>query len=139
MSPVVEALDASALQRLFTGMHLRRLKEGEVLVSLGEEREEIFILVQGELEARVGRGDAGEMTIKSLGLGQLIGDRALLEHRAWPATIRASQRCTLLSLDAEGLQRAMQGSSDPRALLDALRAERLDHQIAESAGLIKRA
>ena len=73
-----------------------------------------------------------ETPIRGFGPGQMIGDRALLEHQPWPTVYRAGDDCFALVLDQEGLARALRGDPDPRQFLDALREQRNDQEVVRS-------
>ena len=74
---------------------------------------------------------SGETTvIRSLEPGDVAGDQALLQRTAWRATYRTAEPVVLLILRRPGLESALQGNPNPRGLLDALREQRLDSEVA---------
>ncbi len=70
--------------------------------------------------------------LRSFEPGDLIGERALLEHQPWPATYRVAESGMVLKLDPSGLESALHGNPDPRSLLNALREQGLDAQVAST-------
>lgn len=127
--PIIDAMTDDQVLRLAAATDTVRLREGEVLVQAGETREEILILARGVIEAKVTLKSGIETTIRGFTAGDLIGDRALLEHKSWPAKYVAVKRTTALTLNAEGLPRLLAGETDPKGLLDRLRLQRNDHQV----------
>ena len=110
---------------------------GAVIARSDESLEEAFLVARGSVEAVVASAGDSDTVLRSFEAGRLIGDRALLEHAPWPATYRAGERSTLLRLSRDGLARAIQGSSDPRATLDALRFERNDQEVASGVARMR--
>ena len=103
---------------------------GTILAERGSKIEQLFIFAGGEAEALVDLGDGRPMQLHTYAVGDIIGDRSLFEHQPWPATYRVTEEGRLFRLDPAGLQRALLGNPDPRALIDALRARRSDHDVA---------
>lgn len=131
-SPIIERLSEEQLKRLFAQFEVVRLEENEVVAREGEKREEILLLARGELSARTRLRTGRLTTLRSFAPGQLLGDRALLEHQPWAAEYAASKESVVLRLTRDALERALVGEDDPKGLLDALRAQRNDHQVAAS-------
>jgi hypothetical protein len=137
VSPLVDSLGQEELRRLFSACEVVKVSEGQILTKEGQQLEEIYLLAQGGLEAVATTRSGAETVIREFSPGQLLGDRALLEHLPWPATIRAQSEGTILRLTRSGLAAAMQGSSDPRVILAALRLERNDQAVASAVSGLK--
>ncbi|HUR78088.1 MAG TPA: cyclic nucleotide-binding domain-containing protein [Acidimicrobiales bacterium] len=73
----------------------KKLKEGENLVEQGDKGEEMFLLLDGVLEAVVD----GEV-VGDLGPGALLGERALIETGLRTATLRAATKVRVAVVDA---------------------------------------
>ncbi len=73
----------------------RKLKEGDTLVKQGEEGKEMFLLLDGVLEAVVD-GEA----VGTMGPGALIGERALIETGKRTATLNALTKAKVAVVDA---------------------------------------
>ncbi|HLF57674.1 MAG TPA: tetratricopeptide repeat protein [Thermoanaerobaculia bacterium] len=123
-------LSGEQLKRVFGSSVLLHLDPGRVVAERGSREECLFIVATGELEALVDLGDGRPVLLREFGIGDVVGDRALLEHQEWPATYRAEQPSLVFRLDANGLAKALEGNPDPRLLLDALRSRRHDHDVA---------
>ena len=133
-SSLVERLDAEQLKRLFTAFHLRRASAGDVLAEQGESREEAWLLADGEVAAQARLADGRALQIRSFGPGDLIGERALLERRRWPARYQAVTEVTALGLGRQGLEKSLAGNPDPRAFLDVLRSQGHDREVEQTIG-----
>jgi hypothetical protein len=127
---LLERLSDGQFRRLFGAVRMQRAGRGEVLVEVGSEKEEIYLIGRGEIEVASER-DGRPMVLRTFGPGDVIGDRALLEHKPWPATYRVAQESILLALDKAGLEQALTGESDPKAFLDLLR-QRNDHGVFDA-------
>lgn len=129
---LVRRLPSEQLKRLFAVMELIRVEPGNILATRGSTLPQMALVGRGMIEAVVPKTGGGETVIRNFTTGDLIGEGALLEHRAWPATYRVSETAMLLTLSREGLEQALLGNPDPRMLLDALREQHLDRMVALS-------
>lgn len=130
-SKLVERLSGEQLKHLFSGAAITEWSKGEVVAEKGSAIERIFVIASGQLEAIFVRPEDGQtLQIRTFAAGDVIGDRALFEHKPWPATYRVVETARLLRVDRAGLEKSMTGLSDPRALLEALRAQHADRDVA---------
>lgn len=127
-SSVIESLSDDQVCRLFGATDVVRFDEDQELVKSGDKHEAIYFVGRGLIEARIPLKGGIETAIRSFDKGDLIGDRALLEHQAWPARYVASKRTTALKLDRNALAKTLTGEADPKGFLDALRSQKHDHQ-----------
>jgi CRP-like cAMP-binding protein len=128
-SPMVERLTDAQLRRFFGAVRVLHLPSGAKLVEESSNKEEIFLVGKGQVEA-VTQGKKGEFSVvRAFGPGQLLGDRSLLEHKPWPATYRCSQASVIMALDKGGLEQVLTGEPDPKGLLDHLREQRNDKDV----------
>ena len=127
-SSVIEALTDDQLKRFFTAIELVRFDEDEQLVAAGEKQDVIYLVGRGQIDARIPL--KGEATLRGFTGGQLIGDRALLEHQPWPAKYVSTKRTAALKLSREGLATLLTGEADPKGLIDTLRMQKNDHKVA---------
>ncbi len=135
--PLIVSLTDEQLQRLFPRFELERLDEGELLARGGERRDELFVIVEGEVAARVPLASGGRTDLRAFSSGDIIGERALLKREPWAVDHVVSKRTTALKLGREGLEAAMVGDSDPRGFLEALRQQGHDDEVAAAAAKIK--
>lgn len=157
-SSLIRDLTEDQLKRLTSAMTLSRWSEGMAVVERGETTEELYLVLSGVLEARLigspspgsaaeagAGGDAGEgegseagaepslegTTLRTFSGGDVVGEAALLERSPWPATYVATERTLLLGLSRLGLQKVLVGNPDPKGLLDALRRQGNDKEVAK--------
>lgn len=127
---LVSKLPNEQVKRLFAAFELVKLGAGSLVVERGSTLPQMALIGRGLVEAVVPRRGGGDHVIRSFGAGDLIGEGALLEHRPWPATYRAAEQVTLLTLSRESLEQMLQGNPDPRGFLTILREQRNDHAVA---------
>ncbi len=127
---LVTKLPNEQVKRLFSAFELVKLETGSLLVERGSTLPQIALIGRGVVEAVVPRRGGGEHVIRTFTAGDLIGDGSLLEHRPWPATYRAAEPVTLLTLDRASLEQMLVGNPDPRGFLSILREQRHDHAVA---------
>ena len=132
ISDLMEHLDNDQLARLLQVMKMIKVGRNKVIVEEGQQLDELYLITRGKVEVKLLLPN-GEMTvIRGLEPGDLVGDQALLERTAWLATLQTAEPVVLLKLDRPSLENALKGNPDPRGLLDALREQRLDAEIAEA-------
>ena len=130
VSHLIERLDDEQLGLLLKAMELVKFGPNKTIVEAGQTLEELFLITRGGMEA-VMRLPNGETTVlRSFEPGDLVGDRALLEQKAWPDTYHTTDASVVLKLSREALGKVLAGNPDPRGLLDALREQRLDTDVA---------
>ena len=137
-NPLIQRLEEDRLRRLFESLDLVQVRPGEILAEKNERMDKMFVIAEGMVEAVHVLPNGTETAIRGFGPGQMIGDRALLEHQPWPTVYRATDNCFVLALDREGLARALQGDPDPRQFLDALREQRNDQEVVWSLQKLQR-
>lgn len=129
-SDLVRRLPGEQLRRLFLGAGLAIWEANEIVAERGSGIERMFLVVKGQVEAILALPDGKLTQLRVLSTGDLFGERALLEHKPWPATFRVLERTRLLRIDKQGLEKALAGNPDPRQLLEALRSQRHDREVA---------
>lgn len=133
-SKLVQFLPPDQLRRLFSAAAIQDWDEGELVAERGSEIERMFVVATGTLEAFVSRpAPGGKMQIRTFSNGDVFGERALLEHKPWPASYRVVERARVLRIDRAGLEQALAGNPDPRTLLGALRQQHADADVAAAA------
>ncbi len=132
VSPVIEGLSDDQVTRLFSATEFVRFDEDAEIAARDQKLDLVLLIGRGVIEARVALKGGVETAIRSFTGGDLIGDRALLEHKGWPARYVATKRITALKLTREGLALALTGETDPKGFLDALRQQRNDHRVVSA-------
>ncbi len=136
-SPLLDRLTNEQLKRLFRAFRVERLDEGDRLVEAGQRLEEIYLVAHGEIQVRVSLSGTSETVLKAFGPGAVLGERALFQHKPWPASYAAGKRSTVLKLTREALEQALVGESDPKSFLDALREQHHDRGIIKALSELK--
>lgn len=101
MTAVETALERELSKRLMregAKPKFRKLKTGDTLVEQGDKGEEMFLLLDGVLEAIVDGEAVGDM-----GPGALFGERALIESGLRTATLRAVTPVRVAVVDASNV------------------------------------
>lgn len=128
---LISRLGVEQIRHLFAVLRFLKPAAGEVLAREGERRPELFVVVGAQLEAtRAGR------SVRSFGPRDILGETALFERAAWPATLTVTTTGLILALDLEGLEKALIGNPDPRGLLGALRDQGRDRELAVIAARV---
>ncbi|NVK82619.1 cyclic nucleotide-binding domain-containing protein, partial [Streptomyces morookaense] len=94
---VLEALAAACVQREYA--------PGDALAEQGRPADQVFLIAHGKL-TKTGPGKYGDETdLGSLGAGDFFGERVPLEpDGTWGFTVRATTRCTVLTLPLQAFQ-----------------------------------
>ena len=127
--------DALARVELFSGLRKKELKDlakyclertvspGSVLLSQGEQGLGLFILTKGTVRiTRKNSPDGAEEVLATAGVGDVIGELALLDDLPRSATVTAVDEVTVLKLALWEFRRFLRRSlrSDPDVGLDLL-------------------
>lgn len=132
VSDLMDRLDNQQLGRLLKVMELRKVPRNRIVVDRGQRLDELYLLTRGKIDAELALPNGKTTVIRSIEAGDVIGDQALLERAVWKAVYRTTEPVVLLVLDRPGLEAALQGNPDPRALLNTLREQRLDAEVADA-------
>jgi hypothetical protein len=139
-SSLVQHLTGEQLKRLFSVMELIEIPAGTTIATEGSREAFLLLLVQGLAEVSVPANPANDgraMVLRSFTSGDMIGEAALLERGAWPADYKVTEPLLALKLTREGLEKGLVGNADPRGLLDALREQHNDRDVAASLRRLK--
>ena len=130
VSHLIERLDDAQLGRLLKAMDLVKFGPRKTIVEAGQSLSELYLITRGGVEASMRLPNGESTVLRSFDPGDLIGDRALLEQQPWPATYSTTEASVVLKLNRKALAEILEGNPDPRGLLDALREQRLDSDVA---------
>jgi len=128
-SSIVQQLPGEQLKKVFSSMKLVRYDTGAVIAEEGERESFLLLIVIGLIEAvtvEAGR----EMVVRTFTSGDIIGEGPLLERLPWPVRYRAGEPATALKLTREGLEQVLVGNPDPRGLIEILRGQHNDRDLA---------
>jgi CRP-like cAMP-binding protein len=135
--PLFQRLNAGALRELAARSALRTFQADEVLWHAGSEPRGFFVILEGVV--RVVRTVHGRQHVVHVeGPGGTLGDVALFEGTAYPATAVANCRTACLAVSRDGLLAAIR--QDPELALSLLGrlAARVRHVIGRLDGLAAR-
>ncbi len=135
-SSLVQHLGGEQLKRLFSSMAYERFESGTEVVPEGSRDAFLLLIVTGVVEACIDHGGK-PMAVRTFTSGDILGDAALLERGAWPATYRTTDAVTALRLNRVGLEATLVGNPDPRGFLDTLREQHNDREIASTIRRIR--
>lgn len=114
---IFEHLPPDALALLASGIEVRDVPGGAVLLQQGEPGEGFFVIQHGILQVEVDSGAAGTHVVGRLAAGDVVGEMAMLHGTRRGATVRAVTSACVL-----GVSRAL---FDAVAASDPMTRERL--------------
>src|SRR6185312_2776987 len=100
--PAFADLDDAQRAAVASLARVEQVAAGTTLFRESEPADDLRFVVDGRVSLGMRFGGRGEVTVLSLGPGDLIGWTALL-GRTWTATARAVERSTLVSLPGGAL------------------------------------
>lgn len=130
VSDLMDHLDNDQLGRVLQVMELVKVGRDKTIVERGQQQDELYLITRGRVEVQLELPNGETTVIRGLEPGDVVGDQALLERTAWSATLQTTEPVVILKLSRPSLENVLQGNPDPRGLLDALREQRLDSEIA---------
>lgn len=136
-SPVVQRLPADQLRRFFAGVELARHPASNRLAARGDRGVELWLILRGVVEARVMQDDGKAVGLRTFGIGDILGEVTFFERQPWPADYVATEDTLVLTLSRAGLEKALAGNPDPRGLLDTLRWQGNDRDVATSVAKLR--
>jgi uncharacterized protein YhbP (UPF0306 family) len=97
---------------------------GEDIVRQGDPGDRFYMIVDGTVD--VLRADGGEQRkLASLGPGHFFGEMAILRGEGRSATVRATERTTVLVMEADAFRRLLEGSPDTSSYFEQVVEQRL--------------
>lgn len=85
---------------------LMLLKKGDILIKEGDKSNEIYWLLQGELEV-VRSVQSREVVLNKIKEGGLVGELSFLDQKPRSATVRAATDCQLHVLEYKDYQKML--------------------------------
>ena len=110
--PLLALLPPGTLDRLVADSAVAEYPKGTVVYREGTPCDSIFLILSGRCEVRR-RGNGGEIVETVAGPGDLLGDRALLNHESHRHTIVVATHAVLLRIPASELRGLF--AADPSA------------------------
>jgi predicted acylesterase/phospholipase RssA/CRP-like cAMP-binding protein len=131
LSGLFDAADPAALAELEADAEWVSLRGGETLFRLGDPGDAAYIVVSGRLRAV--DDTAGERTLSDIGVGETVGEMALLTSDRRSATVYAVRDSLLARLSAEVFHRLIERHPYVLQRISGLLIQRLRRQDAGSA------
>jgi predicted acylesterase/phospholipase RssA/CRP-like cAMP-binding protein len=94
-----DSLTDETLKKLSAQMSMRSLKGGEYLMKQGDPADCLYILAHGRLQVSVKTPKGQEARVGEIGVGDIVGEMALLTDLPRSATVRAVRDCRLVKID----------------------------------------
>jgi signal transduction histidine kinase len=117
-TPLFAELPEDHLQRLAAGAKPMTLKAGDFLIIEGEQADDLYVVVSGELEVTKRSGNA-EIPLARVGPGAIQGELAALERGQRTASVRALTETEVLRIPFEAVLDLL--SAGPDAALGIIR------------------
>jgi len=93
---IFKGLSDSELEEIVAICHSQHLKTGEDLVEEGDIAEDFYLITDGSVEVILGASKPSPRTLLYMGVGQLIGEMALIDQGRRSATVRAVEDPTIV-------------------------------------------
>ena len=96
---IFEGLSDEQLDKVALICAEKRFHKGQVITKEGTRGNELFIITEGFVEVIVGKRPVSQArVVVSLGIGQIIGEMALLDQGPRSATVRATTEPTVVQV-----------------------------------------
>jgi CRP-like cAMP-binding protein len=105
------SLNDAQLEHLTDYLELQPIPQWTVVVRQGDPGDAMYLVVEGELRARVLMGDQ-EMILSTFGAGEFFGDISLFDQGPRSADVVANTDCTLIRLSAASFDRLTREAPD---------------------------
>jgi len=133
-SALFALFEGDALKEVLSSTCLRSYRQGDIIVTEGEEGSSLFVIVDGEVRVFT-RGTRGEhVPLAELGAGDLFGEVSVLHGKPRTATITASAPTTAIEIDKENIDRIAGQHPKVRELLERFCEERAQNAIERLIG-----
>mmetsp|Transcript_18003 Transcript_18003/g.58771 ORF Transcript_18003/g.58771 Transcript_18003/m.58771 type:complete len:960 (-) Transcript_18003:2139-5018(-) len=99
--PLLSGLTNAEREKVVKEMSVERFKEGEKIISQGEQGDKFYLIEDGQVEVSVVSTEGAHKVVGTLEQGDFFGERALLnsEQRGATVTALAETRCGVLNRD----------------------------------------
>lgn len=98
--PMFAKLEPSKLKLLAFTSQLLTFEDGEILFEQGDPSDSAYVVLEGDMEVLVGRGDEVDVA-GVLGINELVGEMGVLANAPRSATIRARGQVVALRIEPD--------------------------------------
>jgi len=103
--PLFEGLRPSQARVVVLMGEVRRFQPGEHIIRLGEEGNEMFVLLGGTADVLIGADGGGRQRVARLARGDVVGEMGLVRHNVRGADVVAETPVEVLAVDERFLRR----------------------------------
>lgn len=131
-----QALDQAARTELAQLAHRVELAPGTPVYQVGDPGENMMVVLAGTLRIWLPTLPGKEIILADIGVGEVVGEMALLDGEARSAAVTALTRCQLLVLERRDLLPFLRGNPEAALSLIALlcrRVRRADQRMTDMA------
>ncbi len=126
-SPLLEGLPDALLEALVADSEPVELVDDEILMDEGSPATAMYVVLEGTLEARKHAESGAQVSLGTLGPGELVGELALVHGSGRTAQLRARGPARLLAIRAEAFDDVLAHPGVARVVL-ATATKRLSNQ-----------
>ena len=123
--PILAMLSADDLRALAQAARPLLLGPAERLVVQGEVGDSLFLVADGTVEVLVRQDDGEDVAVDTMGVGQVVGEMALLTGEARQATVRAVDGAVVYEIGARQYRSMLQANPEWLDDLAAIMEDRL--------------
>ena len=133
---IFEGLAPAMIEKLASTLEVRRCEPGAPLFKEGDESQELFIVLSGELEVMKRSRRGRDARIAVVGMGDSIGEMSIVDDQPRSASVRAVSPSQLMRLGADDLARLAE--TDLRAYATILHnvAREISRRLRVADGII---
>lgn len=106
----LRGVSLDSVEELLQGCELRRLAPGDVLLSLGQRNDTMYMIVSGELSVHL-EGPTSE-AVATLGPGETVGELSVIDQAPASAFVVAAEPTRLIALDEPSFWNFVNASHD---------------------------
>jgi CRP-like cAMP-binding protein len=118
-TPLAAELTADEVATLARIVHVRELKDGEILVAEGAKDSKLHVVLSGRIDV-VRDGEHGRHVLQTLRTGDLVGELSFMEDSPRFAGLLASGATEVLALDRVDFETLIERA--PRVVYKVMRA-----------------
>lgn len=119
--PIFAGVPEADLDRVLRVARLQVVDENGLLMEVGEEGNDIAVVLQGSFTVEIGQGSA-VLPLAWVAVGEVLGETALFRRSSVrTARVRAAEPSVVLRMDSEVLENlVLEGNQVPRAIEEAV-------------------
>jgi CRP-like cAMP-binding protein len=110
LSEFVQALAPDQRRAFDRQMRVVSVNKGQAIITHGSAADEVYFIIEGELEVRLFSQSGREVLLRIAGPGDVLGEIAAIDGGTRSATIVARNRCRLAQLSAADFRRMLEHS-----------------------------